>query len=189
MKIFLRSIGSRAKLIGLISISVLIGFAGGRILYSQPRPTSSLTPSDTSELTTLVEAEETAQSVPSTNANKEASSNSAEYLEVKEWGIKLKMQEAEKVTYAHKNFSYAQYGQEVSAITLTVRPEYLKDKSCNLSVDWTRYQKLNEQLKDVAIKIGEYYFVNGSQPNNCKNAEDNELYKRILSEFTNIEPL
>ncbi len=170
----------------------MTGFAGGKILYSQPKPTNSITPTDTTDttdLTTLVETEEKTKSVPSTNISKEVASNAENYLVVKEWGIKLKMQEAEKVTYAHKNYSYAQYGQEVSAITLTVRPEYLKDKSCNLSVDWTRYQKLNDQLKDVAVKIGEYYFVNGSQPNNCKNAEDNELYKKILSEFTNIESL
>lgn len=176
-------------MIALITASVLTGFAGGKILYSQPKPTNSATPTDTTELTSLVGAEEETQAVPSTNVNKETASNAGGYLVVKEWGIKLKMQEAEKVTYTHKNYSYAQYGQEVSAVTLSVKPEYLKDKSCNLSADWTRYQKLNDQLKDVAVKIGEYYFVNGSQPNNCKNAEDNELYKKILSEFTNIEPL
>lgn len=118
----------------------------------------------------------------------------SQYLVIKEWNAKIKMRDAAKVSYSYikADSTNASPNGEIpdSAIAFAVKPEYLKDRSCKVSVAWSRYSKIKSDfLLKSATKIGAYYFLSTGSPYNCDNDSDNALNERIRSDFAHLEAL
>lgn len=129
----------------------------------------------------------TSKATPSPTAFMGPTPNPAQYLVIKEWGIKIKLRDAPKATYIYQA-SGSVPGVD-SGITLKVKPEYLQDKTCNISVDINRYSKTPDNTQpEPAAKIGNYYYVVGGSPYHC-NATDDALNDRIRNDFSQIEAL
>lgn len=118
------------------------------------------------------------------------------YLNVPEWGVKIQMSNAAKVTYEYDgNPGSVSNGEYESTLVLKVKPELLQDKSCSLSVGM--YRTKNDLSNNPnALKVGEYYYFRGGSPYGCtlpngqENVADNTLNTSIRDQFIleNIYP-
>lgn len=125
-------------------------------------------------------------------ANKEvASTGKAEngYITIPEWGIKIKMQDADKIT-----FSIVPYREKVAPEFLgfipeatavpTFKSEYLQDKTCEPGLAMYRYK---DYVKDVnSAKVGNYYYYVTGAPGACTadgQGQDEILKGQFLKDF------
>lgn len=138
--------------------------------------------------------ETTAPASSSTNQTEQSATDStdsstSEYINISEWGVKLKHPDAAKLTYTYSSES----GEDIdgngydSSVTLAIKPEYLQDKSCGLGFGIHR----TASPTDVAVLVGDYYFWSTGGPGPCNIDADTELKKDILAEYKdkNLETL
>lgn len=165
---------SAVEIILIIVVVALLGVGGWYVFQNQNKPADTTT--NTSQ-----------NDQPQEQKTDEQPADPNEgYLVIKEWGVKLKMKEAAKVTYTFDGVSYSGvHGTSESSIRLAVKPEYLQDKTCEVSVGMSRYTAANIEpaLIDSAIKIGEFYYLGGGSPYACDDERDNELNKSVRADF------
>ena len=169
--------------IEIIMAVVIIGLLGlcGWLFYSRQHKTPTTT-STTSTQAAPAKATTATPAAPATDPN-------AGYLVIKEWGVKIKMKDAEKVTYTYSATGKGEEqsnGTYDSSVGLAVKPEFLQNKTCKVSVGYDRYTKVIDFFKESAPKIGNYYYISGGSPYNCENDADNALNKSIRTDFVNI---
>lgn len=106
-------------------------------------------------------------------------------LAISQWGVKIKMDDAAKVSYTYQK-SDGKVDPTTgdvadSSVTLSIKPEYLQDKSCKLAIGITRYEdsKLDNFFKESATRIDGYDYLSGGSPYNCGSKADNSLNEEI----------
>ena len=161
------------EIIIIIAIVGLLGVAGWLVYDRQKSPTTADSSAQTAQ-------EPVAK--PDPNAG---------YLVIKEWGVKIKMKDAAKVTYDYTSqVTDDDKGKPDSSITLKVKPEYMPDENCKVSVGWTRYTSISdERFLEITKKIGDYFFISGGSPYNCENEANNALNASVRADFGNLEAL
>lgn len=173
--------------VGVLIVIVMLvaaGFAGWKVMINNKKPKAS-----TATTTTKTEEKKT------TEPEKVSDNSTAGYLVIKEWNVKIKMKDADKATYTYDASQKGQTSTQTdgtvdSTIGLAIKPEYLKDKTCDVSVGYTRYSKLDDSFfKERAVEIGGYYYLSSGSPYACSNAADNTLTGSLRSDFGNIEAL
>lgn len=120
----------------------------------------------------------------------------AGYLVIKEWGVRLQMENADKVTYDFYDTPGTDpsgAGTYQSRISVHVKPEYLQDKSCDLGAGMYRFDPtdINQAFAPRGKKIGSYYYLIGDSPHLCGNDQDELVNQTIRGEFTllrNLQP-
>jgi hypothetical protein len=120
---------------------------------------------------------------PQSSTNKEDPNK--DYLVIKEWGVKLPMADADKVSYSYLATCSDPSGIGTcdSTIGLNVNSELLQDKTCKISVGMSRYTSFDQRAADSFTKVGKYYFGEGGSPYNCGNDHDNNLNAKLREEF------
>jgi hypothetical protein len=118
--------------------------------------------------------------------------SSADYLTIEDWGIKIKMRDAEKVSIKVTNKSgdlgYDQDGKFVGYASPSFKKQYIEDDSCAPGV--SLYRSSGDQKSfytQHAKKIGDYYYWITGGPGPCsdhpKTDPDDILKNRFLSDF------
>lgn len=105
------------------------------------------------------------------------------YLTVAQWGVEVKMNDAGKVTYTYNSTCQDVAGSCDSSISLQVKPEFLQDKTCNISVGMSRFSSIDPRFAVNFKKVGNYYFETTGSPYNCGNDVDNNLNTSLKNEF------
>jgi len=172
------------SVVEILIVVVIVGLVGtvGWLVYDRQKSKSD--DKDTAVQTSQQESSKnqtvTPKPVPNTG-----------YLVVKEWGVKIKMKDADKVSYDYTAKVYENdKGKADSSIGLKVKPEFLENKSCEPSVSLTRYTSVSDEFfVKRATKIGNYYFISGGSPYNCGNDADNALNNSVRADFGNLEAL
>jgi hypothetical protein len=154
----------------LILVLAALGFAGYTV-YQKNKPESQTTTTVVTkqEETKKAEEQKEPESKPNTDEN---------YLVIAEWGVKIKVPSANKLQYSYdKNTGSTSNGDYDSEVLLTVRPEFLQDKTCKLSVTIDRSKTVPGT--PTYKKVGDnYYFLSGS-PYGCGNQADDTLNTSI----------
>ncbi len=175
----------------IVVVIVVVGLLGivGRLVYDRQNSNKHVIPNKN---TPSSDTKKSVTTSPSTLITPTPDPNTG-YLVVKEWGVKIKMKEAAKVTYTYgsEEFDDPRNGEHGdSGISLEVKPEYLQDKTCKVSVGWARYKTIKDSFfLERARKIGDYYFMSSGSPYNCGNDADNALNQSIRNDFGNLEVL
>lgn len=163
-------------------IVVIVGVIGGvgYFVYNSQKKTSK--PLDNAA-NSQTEPQNT--STPDNTTTVSAPDKYAGNLVIKEWGLRMNMKDADKVTYEyHGSGLEDDKGQQESYITLVVKPDYLQDKTCTVSVGITRYKSVNSEFFiGIAKKIGDYYYIGGGSPYSCGNEADDALNKSARTDF------
>lgn len=178
--------GLASVLIVVITLAVVaVGFAGYRVYENSKDKTADNqnTQADTSKQ----------EAAPQPTTQTEQKDKNEGYLVIKEWGVKIKMKDSDKVTYVFDDVDAedpASGESYDSSMALQVKDEFLQDKSCKVSVGWSRYPTLKDDFFiQRAKKIGDYYFISGGSPYNCGNDADNAINQSVRSDFGNLETL
>lgn len=105
----------------------------------------------------------------------------AEYLEVPEWGIKLKTSISDKILYIPRIIET--YPEVFDMLGIQLNPKYLVDKNCvELGTDLYRQKTIP---RFTYTKIGDYYYFVTGEPSQCsENKSDLELQSTVLKELT-----
>ena len=151
-----------ASIILIILVVILIGLIGW-FVYQK------------SNTTTSKKVVSTATTQPATHNT----TNNSGYLVISEWGIKIKMDDASKVTYIYSDKS-GQLGSTganyTSSVTPVVKPEALQDKTCTVGLSVYRVTEAGQ----YTTKIGNYYYQVSGGPAACSNAQDNQLMQNVI---------
>lgn len=104
-----------------------------------------------------------------------------EYLEIPEWGIKLKTSISNKILYIPRIIET--YPEVFDMLGIQLNPKYLVDKNCvELGTDLYRQKTIP---KFTYTKIGDYYYFVTGEPSRCsENKSDLELQSTVLKELT-----
>lgn len=130
----------------------------------------------------------------STTTNVEDSDTEESSIDIAEWGIKIKTEHADKVTYVIENregmLSHGPSEAFDAVARFTIKPELLTDTSCKPGVNLFRY-KSTPTSQRVAKKIGDRYYEFDGAPGPCADDADTELKSSIISDFDseNLEAL
>ena len=176
---------SAVEIILVLVIIVLLGVVGWFVYKNQKKTIPSPTTTANTTASTPAKTTTTTPTTPVTDPN-------AGYLVIKEWGVKIKMKDSTKVTYTYDGTPGTDpsgAGYYESNILFVVKPEYLQDKTCKVSVGYSRYKTLEVAFANTAIKIGDYYYLGGGSPYNCGNDADNTLNQSVRSDYGNIQAL
>lgn len=169
--------------VGVVGLLVAVGISLWQLNASRSK--SDIVVPPTAEKTT------SSQSQSQQGASNQTVETTTGYLVVKEWAVKVKMKDADKIGYTYNSASSDDpvTGEHVnSSIVFQIKPEFLQDKTCQLSIGWSRYETVkNQQLAQSAVKIGDYYFISSGNPYNCGNDADNALTKSIREDAANLE--
>lgn len=174
------------EVILVLAVIGLIGVVGWLVYDRQDSSTTN------NQALSASEDIEPSQSSTTTATTASTAQNTQEYLEVKEWGLKVKMRDADKVTYTYDGSPGSSYGGYESSISFKIKPEHLRDKNCKLELGMFRTSQVPGFTHR---KIGDkYYFITGS-PYGCVNSDgsentvDNNLKKTIQEQLSldNIE--
>lgn len=105
----------------------------------------------------------------------------AEYLEVPEWGIKLKILNSDKIMYIPRIIET--YPEAFDMLGIQLNPKYLVNKNCvELGTDIYRQKTIP---KFTYTKIGDYYYFVTGEPSRCSaNKSDLGLQSTVLKELT-----
>lgn len=168
------------SVIELVLVLVIVALVGvvGFLAYKDQAEKSTAHPASTS----------TTKQTTTTPAATAAPTTSANYLVIKEWGVEIKMADANKVQYNYTGKPGTNTnGSYDSSIELSIKPDYLQDKTCMLSVGMSRTTTLSsiapssyQNYKQVGSN---FYFEDGS-PYSCGNQADDTLDQAVLQEFT-----
>lgn len=111
-------------------------------------------------------------------------------LVINEWGVKVSMEDASKVTYTYSKNCDDLAGPCDSSISLAVKPQYLQNKSCKVSVSVSRLSSVDQGYASSTKQVGTHYFALGGNPYNCGNSHDDNLNSQIRKEFSlnNLQP-
>lgn len=174
---------------GLLVVVIigLIGFVGWYLWHSRPVKTKTT-------ITNTSSTKNTASNTPSKSTTKPAADVNAGYLVIKEWGVKIKLRDSDKVTYTYDATQKDKQGEGDgiidSMIDLEVKSKYYLNKECNPAVGYTRYSKVTDSFfVERATKIGNYYYMSSGSPFNCENDSDNALNGRIREDLVDIVAL
>ncbi len=107
-----------------------------------------------------------------------------QYLEIKEWGVKLKLERATQVTYELQTDGKAQ------TANFKIRGESIDTSTCidatkNLDISLTRSSSELENMLNEPTKIGAYYFYASGSPYICNadvnndNAPRNQVVQQL----------
>jgi len=129
------------------------------------------------------------------NTKDETSDTQSGHLAFTEWDLKLKMPDASKVTYTYSAKAGNEFyiGKYDSSVSVTVKHEYLQDKSCD-DIGVSMYRGKNKPDR-ISRKIGSSYYWVAGGPGNCSDDPDNNpddiLLNKIRTSFTetNLETL
>lgn len=174
------------------AVFILILAFLGMAIYNTNRPTNKgeLTSESTNQEASILDnetsqnAENQFSAPPGLNKTKLDG-----YLVIDEWGIKLQLKDFDKVFYTYEDRGENNYGTPETITTIKVKSEFLQNKDCNAGINWSRGKNLDPQLKAIAVRIGDYYYVSGSTSYDCGNVGDNDLNKRLQKDFVKIEAL
>jgi len=112
----------------------------------------------------------------------------AEYLEVPEWGIKLKTSISDKILYIPRIIET--YPEAFDMLGIQLNPKFLIDKNCvEFGTDLYRQKTVP---RFTYVKIDDYYYFVTGGPGQCsENKSDLELQSTILNELnvSNISSL
>ncbi len=105
-------------------------------------------------------------------------------LTVSEWGVKLSVRDAAKITYSVAGSTGREGGPayEASAIPV-IKQTFLKDKNCSLGIALYRTKTEQSTLIGQTKKLGDYFYFVGGSPDSCASKSDDQLKGRILADF------
>ena len=174
----------------IIVILVIIGGTGYYVWHSKQQTDKTLSQAEkTSQITPRITAKKASNTSTSTSSSKSAS-----YVNLTEWGIKIKIRDADKVVFTIDDSVTKPYGIDaIGTAGPKFKPEALVDKSCEPGVSLYRS---NQSPGDFANKkVNEkYYWITGG-PGACSNNPttnpDDILKQRFLQDFIvdNIEQI
>ncbi len=134
---------------------------------------------------TTVDHLNTQTAVDSKSANFSGKRKNPKFLTITEWNVQMPMNDASKVLYQYSGAcnNPLGFGKCDSAITLEVKSELYKNKNCKISDGLYRYTTVDQVAVSSFKKIGKFYFTGSGNAYDCQNIHDNELNKKIRSEF------
>ncbi len=124
-----------------------------------------------------------------TSKTKDADADEA-YLNITEWGMKIKTDQAKNVTYIIEKAEIASPHNEEDmydeVVRFTIDPTLLTDTSCGVGVSLFRYKSTpSSSSLEAAQKIGDRYYEFFGGPDTCTNSADNEIKTNILIDLNN----
>ncbi len=136
-----------------------------------------------------VETSKDATKDSTSSSDSSSGSTSDGYVTIKEWGIKIKLKEAEKVYFKVDNKpGEATFGKYDAVATPYFKSQYLQDKECTPGVALFRTKTIDDFFKEGATKIGVYYYIITGGPGACSNDPDHnpddQLKIRFLHDFS-----
>jgi hypothetical protein len=173
MKKYQNGFSAIEALLKLVIVGMLAG-VGWYVWHSQQQVDKTY--SQTSNSSVAPKTKSTANSATESKTN-----NS--YLVIKEWGVKLPMADADKVSYTYLPEYSGVIDNCDSSIVLQVKSKYLQDKTCEISVGMSRSTSIDKGFESSFTKVGKYYFGLEGNPYNCGNDPDNNLNYKIRQEF------
>lgn len=113
-----------------------------------------------------------------------------DYIVIKEWGVKVKVRDANKVSVQVANEpGDSPTGKVDGSANPVFKSGVLQDQSCTPGVSLYRSAGQNE-FNNAKLIGSHYYFITGS-PGPCMQDSDNQLKQRFLEDFTleNVQQL
>lgn len=152
----------------------IIGGTGFYIYQSNKQVDKSLQSANTDAKFAREKKDKTSQAV--------ADKHTHGYVVVKEWGVKVKVRDADKVDVKVSNEpGDSPVGRTDGSVTLIFKSDALQDQSCSPGVSLYRSTK-QDDFGNAKLINGRYYFVTGS-PGPCSQDSDNQLKERFLDDF------
>lgn len=116
------------------------------------------------------------------------------FYEIKDWNIKIALQDSDKVQFEVKNQSGTVFGSDPyeSYADPSFKPAFLKDPSCDPGIALYRSKaKFASVSDDNQKKVGDYYYVITGGPGACsndpQNNPDDQLKNRFLKDMSDIQ--
>ena len=160
----------------VVAVVAALSFVGYRVY--QARTTQPVAQSD--------------QQSTSSNPTPSAKQTQANQLAIKEWGIKIKMQDSSKLSYSlstetRDGADVLQGNPPYEVLTPTIKSEFVSSKGCE-DIGFSLYrtkQKLTSSDGLNRLVGGYYYFVTGSGGtcHESDNHPDDILRARIIKDF------
>ncbi len=170
---------------GLLAL-VIVGIVSGTILYVY---NANKKVNNGSDGTTITQTEKQASESP---AQKPAQDLNKGYVVVKEWSIRIKLRDSDRVkSYDYStsdNDGYRYYFSDIKAdstVAVVVKP--YKEKGCTTEHPGAVMFRSATKPKGDSKKIGDYYFFAKEGPNECLGVEPSALSSRILQDFEQLE--
>lgn len=189
-----RGFGAFELMLVFVAVGI-VGFAGWFVWNSQKQISKTFDDSSkgssaaVSTKKSATTATDTSATNNSTTATQDTSAQQAtNYVAIKEWGIKIQLIDAEKVTFSVNNTkdTYAGLFDFDGVAKPTFLPQYLQDKTCEPGV--SLYRSKQSQSTYANKKIGDYYYVITGGPGACSENPstnpDDQLKYRFLGDFT-----
>lgn len=190
-----KGFGAVELILVLVAVGI-VGFAGWFVWSGQKQISKTFDDSSKgssaamSTKKTATTATDTSVTNNTTTATQDTSAQPAtNYVVIKEWGIKIKLNEAEKVTFSVNNTkdSYAGMFDFDGVAKPTFLPQYLRDLNCN-EIGVSLYRTKQNLDNFSTNKIGDYYYVITGGPGACSENPstnpDDQLRGRLLTDFT-----
>lgn len=157
----------------LLVIVVLAGIGGvGYFVYNSRSDTAD----EPSTSTSTSNSSET-ESAPQTQT-------SVDYIEIKEWGVKVKLRDASKLTATVNNKTgNTPAGAYEGEWQPEFKSEFLQDKTCD-DPGLGLYRSMTNPGSESAKKVGDYYYFITGGPGACGNDADDALKSRFIQDFT-----
>jgi Tfp pilus assembly protein PilE len=163
------------EIILVVAVVGLLGFLGYYVYSQQNKP------ADTQNTQTQTDA--------NSEEKTETTQKIKEYVEIKEWGLKVALRDYDKVDFKVQNQSGYLPGDEYTYEAVagpSFKKEFLQDDTCEPGLSLFRSKiSFNGRAEK---KIGEYYYTVAGGPGRCsddpENNPDDQLKTRFLQDFT-----
>jgi len=200
-----KSPSSKWRIIALIAIIFLVlslGFCTFLLIESSNKESAKNSANDElnvyrAELATCRETassacnnDDSASESADRNTNNTTEKKNDGYLAINEWGIKIKISNAEKVAYSYIGSAQSwDMGRTDSFIVILVRSESLQTKTCHNEIGRVyRMESVQYQPENSTIKIIDrygYYIIGAQDGGICSDVE-NDMINRIHSEVLDV---